>query len=1363
MKGKDCIEMRPSSKDNFNKLGIRWRFYFFSSVYRNVCYNNHNLIFIVVVLDTFFCLIPLVSPQIHYFAGIPGKDNIWYADVIFDIFRPQAFDANIIILIFLLLYLVTLIVFIFCVMKPILIRRLHFVLVFPAHLFIFHFSAGIFGYCVHYLYIYRDDIYRIIISIVFIVVFALYFAFFTFLTYIESNSLIRPNPFYAEWFHGLTLFYPFWIFVVHNASFHIERIDSVTSRIVLYSLIAFISFLVAFEFMRIQPFLLFLMNDLQSSKSVVVGIYFIIAICLNFATIDFGPQMISAIVVIAISVFLILHLIAGKRRKSHEKIVKQLDDVENLNTDAIHISLSSISSQAQLNLVIKCGFTSGSRVITSFPFVRYCFERFPSSNWLLSYLVFLYGTVWGSDPNSYKFFLHMLSVERYHFVNELLLFQNIFCFMQIAENMSPIIVRYLEEYRWKNLILSQAHYEIWMKNIITTELNKFHHNTLNLCYSFAETEDYLKGLYAMFPFSPSVLFELSIYYADFKNDFYNASKFYDKATHLAQNSVKGISSELFHNFESAFPILMTQNEKHEKKSNEYDFLSLMEHHDRAQRQSNVFYTNDQYIKTLANHFSINQELCPQNVTYFRAETFRILVWSIIMAIGLLVLFGTHFYIRNALPNDKDKYNYILSIMNETVHFRQYLSMSEYDVMLILTIQAHRFENISRVYLRDNGETPPLLDDPFFWFAVSHLSVAEEITSSYKYYFEHLSEMVAIDKIYANNVHQENMTFFSLYEDFHTIGIMFVQSRSIMSENFNETNFYLTVQYLADIGNQVYKILADEMKELAEGTSKRYSTWFIGLIIADSIVNITFNLIYFYYTTIKMQNLFSIIRTIQRPALISIANRFNKVLLFKEHHIPTSHFNHFYLPLLYYAVSVIFLMITPIYFCIIAYSYSDYPINVDSLPNLPPIDNTTNFMYYTYAVVEYLIESNSTIMNNFNSDIMNDVYCINSICIHDLFSTVSDVDIYQYKFYDQMNTTKMKAVASITFIGCIIFFILFLWASIELILLYSVAHKMLHFIPIQASQTNPVLSQLQNDQKVSYQKMREFSLDLRKVPEAFNFFCAIYFDENDMVVKTIGNTSMIFKHNSMQTLVQISNYIITKGKHVEGSSFEQFFSEKQKFPVFFSLYQGSEFSMKFNSNTELFIKDETLNIEANQKRRDIQELNQSVEFVKPKAGLNTNQVILLIIDQIPDSLRNKLLKEWLKYKERIVRIDSRQHRYICLICINEKDSKETGLLSLQSFLKDIEFLHNEVKIALDFGGPIQIFDLSRCMMAKSRVVGKVYDRSLILASSLQTGKMVATQEFCEFIMLDNNVHYKDLLVTDEETIKITDICVDSIVR
>ncbi|OHT11030.1 hypothetical protein TRFO_19419 [Tritrichomonas foetus] len=1363
MKSEVTVDQIKNGGYRSRKLGMKWRFYIFASVYRNVCFCNYAWSLLTAVLDAIFSVFPLVQPILGYFRLLYDgegqstlSDRIWSNSLVMGALSPDFVDTNTIILIFCVFIALFIVMFIICVACPHSIRRLHYFLMYPIHLVFCHFSCSMAGYCIHDISNhFGKDRERSILSLIYMVFFIFYFCFFTFMNYIESNSLIRPNTLYVEWFHGYTSFSPFLIFFFENVGYHTQRIQNINIRIILYSIEIIIAVIFGIYTINIQPFHYFMMNDLYGAKYLTVAFYGLLAIASNFIKDSIGTAPISSVAVIGAVFFVIVHIINENHRKSHEQILNQLDDVENLTVESIKVGLSSLTSENQIKMVIKCGFASGNSAISSLPFIKYCIDRYPNSRWILSFLVFLYGTVWGSDPMSYKFFLHMLSIEQYHLIPELLLFQNVYCYMQCAENMSPIIMRYLEQYRWSMLIMVQAHKDFWTSSATITSFKKFKKIAENIAFNCQSSHEDLLNLESMFPFSASVMYERSIFEADFNHEFLEAAKYYQKGVHFATNGIKSIASNLYQGFETAFPS-SKENILEEPELKEFNFLSFMEHHDRAQRHSNVFSSNDNYIKTLSNSFSIKQELLPQRVTFFRAEIFSIILVNFILGIVFFSLYFVHLYIRNILPIEKYHYYSVQKMLFQIVNFRQGLSFFQYDFVLVTAIQSGMYDNITNEYLWEDQEPPDLLDNPFFWFSISHLDIAESTTSAFKFYLERFNRTIKLPKFYAYGIENEEATFNSLFLDYHRNAIMMFQCRSIDAQNFDEENLNQIISALDDIGKQIYQYLIEYIIEYAKGTLSRNIGWFIGLLVFDIVFaacgGLALNFLYKSY----IQNIFSIVRTIQPPALKLIANQFNRVLLFKEHHIPTIHTSALIHPILYFILGMLCYAIGPATFTYEASRNKNVSIFVDALPELPPIDSSMRFIYYCFAIIEYLTQTNSSKLTHFNASIINGIYGDEALCIHRMFDQIVNVKPFEYEYYTKLDEIDCIVTSVISLIFGAIFFYLFAWSSVKYIHLMMTIRLIFYFIPLRSAQTNPVLSQLYNGQSASKDKVKKFSKDLQTPPSTFDFFCAIFFDENDEIVSTVGNVNKVLQKNKLNNMETFALFLKNRAKLHEGVSLDEFFEKKMSKPIFFSLYEGSEFSMQFNNPNELFIKDESTNILVNQKRRVTQELNSNAEKLKPKANLNTSQVVLIIIDRIPQKDLPKYI-EIIEGIEGIIKIDSRHQRLVLFISILSMPTKkpQEAIQILFGFIKQSSKLLSRAQVAVDLGGPIQLIDTAKSPMAKSRVVGTVYDNLLIFAAGVEKGDLFFTKQVVEVTNLSGLI-FQTFRITDSIVIEAANV-------
>lgn len=1366
MKSEEGNETFKNGGYHSRKLGFKWRLYIFSSIYRNICLNNYPINFFSEIISIILTSFPLSQPICHYFQNLGDdydndnglkpeqnlakfKYSIWNTSYILSYISPDAISTNTILIGEIILMAFSLIFFMVCVMYPVLISKFHYLLSFPIHIILFQFFSSCFGFCIYYIArCLSDNLITSIASFFFIIFFFFYYCFFTFLSYIESNSLIRPNNNLFEWFHGGSAFTPFLILLYNVVGYNTERISLLPSRILLYSIQLVISFAVSLTILFKHPYHQYWMNDISSSKHLTVSFYSAVAICMNYLKRRLGTWLLSSIPVICLLIFMIIHFFNEFRRRSALRILNQIDCVENLSIEAIKLGLSSLTNVGQIEMVIKYGFSSGNKVVISPSFIRYCVEEYPESNWLISYIIFLYGTVWGADPISYRFFLHMLSVEKLHMVPELLLFQLIYCYMQCSETISPIIARYLEEYRWSFLIIAQSHKDFWLHASTTTSLRHFSIFAENYAFNFVKNVNNLKNLEAMFPFSPSVMYEKSMFMADFKNDYLISSKCFSKGSKMSSDGSKYIAFKLLSGYESM--IRESNAYIDEKEPTEYTFLSLKESHDRAQRKASFFNTNDFYIKRLSNSFSTKPESLPQPVTFFRAETFSMVFTMVLMTIVAIILFFLHFHIQTLLQTEKEHYDYIKRMIRETIFFRQGLAICQYDIMLILMVESRVYENISKKYLREGGETPSsILNDQFFWFVINHLSRTEEDTSKYSIFFQDFSTKIGLPKLYAFNITYENSTFQSLFFNYHRTAIMFIQCRKIPAQVFEIDEFIYTIAALDDIAKQVYQHLSDHIHDYAKGSINRNAAFLIGLPIVDIVLAIAFGLALKIIFMNYLWKIFSIVRTIQPPALKTISVQFDRLLKFQEHHIPKVKTNPFYHPILYYILCLLSFFILPIVYCVKANNEKkiDDKNIISHLPSLPPIDSSINFMYYTFAVIEYLIKINSTLIPYYNASIVQAVFGPDPICVHYLFTSLVEVDEFQYNFYEEMKKADIILVTSLTLFFACLFFVLFIWSSWKYILLMNCINKIFHFINFRSAQTNPVLSQLYNGQSVSNDRVKKFSNDLQTPPTKFDFFLTFFFDENYDIVSHVGYLEKILNSNFyIHDLNSLVNFLNNSATIHKGITIDEFFSKKiPTKQLFFSLDEGSEFSMQFNNPLELFIKDESTNFFINKRRRMLQELSVNSDKLASLASLDTKTVVLLIIDQISiENISIILSKAKLYENQGLVKLDSRNNRlvfFISTFLMPNKTGKEATDIMFH-FINDFSFILPQVKCAVDFGGPLQLFNTVKSPMAKSRAIGVIFDVLSLFTSSIKIGKFFITKSIADVIGLDNFIEDND---------------------
>ena len=304
------------------------------------------------------------------------------------------------------------------------------------------------------------------------------------------------------------------------------------------------------------------------------------------------------------------------------------------------------------------------------------------------------------------------------------------------------------------------------------------------------------------------------------------------------------------------------------------------------------------------------------------------------------------------------------------------------------------------------------------------------------------------------------------------------------------------------------------------------------------------------------------------------------------------------------------------------------------------------------------------------------------------------------------------------------------------------NKIFHFINFRSAQTNPVLSQLYNGQAVSNDRVKKFSNDLLTPPSKFDFFLTYFFDENNDIVSHVGYLEKIMSLNyyihDLNSLVNFLNEYATIHK---GVTLDEFFNARSSSKqIFFSLDEGSEFSMQFNNPFELFIKDESSNFLINKRRRMLQDLIVNSDKLASLATLDTKIIVLLIIDQVSNENIQLFLSNAIKYETQgLVKLDSRNSRLIFFVSISQmpnKTGKEAADV-LFHFIQDCFFLLPYVKCAVDYGGPLQLINTVKSPMAKSRAIGEILDVLALFVSSIKIGKFYITKSMAQIIDFDDN--------------------------
>lgn len=1219
---------------------------------------------------------------------------------------------------------------------------------------LFPYFSGTLGYCIYFLSSHYDDNIRIrIFSIFYLIFFVPYAVFVCFLMYIEGNSLVKPNPLFAEWFSGIIYTYPLSMGFTSLVCFCCVRLGIPIIIDIALSVSALIHIIEGVYIIYDIPYMNYVINELIATQMFSVAICSLVSIIATRDPTIFGPWPISITPIIVCVIFVIVHLISVSRRKPNERLVQQIDSSQNITVETLATTLSSLTTEMQFRIVIKSGLLSGSSSVTNITFVRFCLEKFPNSQWMLAYVVFLYSTVWGSDANTYKFLLHILSLEIFRGAPEILLFQNIYCVMQTAQDVSPIISRYLNQYRRFTLLLSRTHKEFWLTSTIS--LKDFSY-TMNHFYKILQDQKgRLLDMYAMFPFSPAVAFERSIFLADFNHDYIESSKYYEHGNQLSRNGVNYVSNLLYNQFSSFFPAALAQHKLFKKRNDkgDYTFLSLRDFHDHARRMTTTMNTSDKYFNATSTFTIPRNQVIPKSY-FFKAMIIIYCVTFSVMLLGYLAFLIGHHQLEIFLPNDTYMYFKIKNLLDQAVLFRKNIAVTQFDIMLISAVLSRKYENFTSLIDPNHTISP----DDLYWFTLTHLNMAVEETNRFKYLIDTFQPVLDTD-IRCFNCTKPECAFLPLYMDFHEYCILFYQSRSINITHFEESkgSFYMLINALSDVTQKIYYAYADYEKLYTENTFQR--NWAICLILpfSEIILCLVGSLtLYVIFQNVK-NSMFSIIRTVQPPELKFIASQFDKVLSFEEHQTPESGTYKPRSPLIFFIISTVFLFLFPFIVLIIIIFKENTMEIPESLPPLPKVYNSNLFVYYSYAVLEYQInmikESNDTDKSFLNYTSIEEIYGTDIFCIHHMFNiTYSNDTSMTNEFYETFSVNEFLFYSYFTAVVSFIFLILFIITMTRNIdILYS-TRILLYFIPMQAAQSNPVFSTLRDGGTVSLDEVKQFSDDLKTVPINIDFFCALFLDTRNKITKSVGDVRK-FLHIEPRSLTDLNIFLNNNATCKEGTSFDNFFQTKPLTPIYLSIENGAEIAMNFTTATELFVRDASHNQLANKKKRTMQKISSFLNDIQKLRNMNTEKVVIIYFSAV----NKQLATEILKIKEAfpiIIPFDQRNEALAFFISISEHPDANNLAIS---FLQSLREILTQIKCTVDAGGPLVFLDQAKSNYGKSRCICECYDRARLITLVSRIGENYLTKDYLAITDIDISViQLIDLHVADDCIVEATPI-------
>lgn len=1332
-----------------NPLGIKWRFFLFSIILKNASFQSVSYIAVTSILYITMSILPSFYPILAKYQiteiNFSQEEAIFPYSSLLSIISPTILPLKMCIILSIIFCVASIFCFIICLYEPSFTLYLHLILDIKIHMIFLPWTTGTIGYAIYVASNYDEiDSIGLWYCIIPIFIFPFYIFIISLLNFSDMNSIVKPNSTITGWFVSFPFYQPTIYALISLVGYQCINWPRIVTYIGLV-IVIIICIIVGVWALITSPFLLFISNEILATQMFTVSSFFIFSLFFIEFDVSFTSISVATIPVFSLIIFLISHFIFQYRSSSFGQILSQINtDLEQLTADSLQATLSPLTHQISLAQIVKEGLLAGNKAVLSEVFIQYCLDCYPNSEWFLGYVAFLYGLIWKNDPSVYRFLLHLLSLDTFSMPIEYTLFQYVYCFMQISQTLSPMIMRRLSKYRETVLKYVVAHKTFWL-SAIKSEPKNFQKTKTQMFRLFLDVQKQARVLELMFPFCPCVRCELSLYEADLAHNIINADNQYTIASSLLRNNSEFVTSSLFDYFMIYFPNTrryFQQIQEDPVDPNQYRFLSFQEHYNDAHRQGISLNPNDTYLTSLTHTFTMsrNQPQIDPKVDRIRLFfTKFVLLFTILVYIGLIIF---HHMIDPGLVDSIDSIESLNDILNATTHFRYDINRIQFDVDLLM--------NIINCTYSDGCD-----DYNLFLFVMEHLSYAESSILSYKYKldsFEYLKENTSIIDC-CDNI---NCSFSYLFGVIHEICLFFLNSNEVknVSKIGLHHNMNLITQSLAKVIDNIYDLVYKVFVDKSENSFKNIQTYLYILISIEIFMAIVMSIVTSLLLKRMKDNITDVIRTAQPPIIQYIANQFDKLLSFdKYQNVEVNSYGYGQIEIPYVLMFAV-LLIYPILVLSKIPGYSIFEFNRKPLSQIINCTEETQFLYYSLAMLEYSTYSSRNTPVSSYRQIVESYHS----CFHNTFSlNEEEVEknpvqiVMKNKFLKQ----KMYAIHGSLIALSALIFIVFLRSVYLEMSIVKIGRLLLKFIPSSAAQSNPVFAKLLRGQIISKSDVSQFTHSIKIENDDLSFFCILYYDFSGKITHSVGDVKKYLTVNAPQTIDDLAQLLIEKCKdELPEKDINLFFLNKtENEPLNVSFFPNHEITLLFSKNPDsIVIKDDSSHYEANSKSRMIKRLNKALNIYLPNNLKVIQKVVISMVYADSTNLLSQIKNLILSFNQFII-VDSRNH-VVAFIINAESDEKVACEFALNFVNNELALFLNSIKLAMTVGGPLSFFDSMKNQTTKSRCVGSCYDSAKLLLNDADFGVPLITKDVYQKAGVDiSSFDFVEKEIADDITVTV----------
>jgi len=904
----------------------------------------------------------------------------------------------------------------------------------------------------------RSTTVMIVLSIIFNIVLIPYLFIVCIMNYTNNNSFSKPNIAHAQWFSCLSLYYPIYLFGHSYAGFC--SFSLLTHFGIMVLVVSSISSLFMGIFtLHTLPFLHFMGNQVFAARMFLSAFFGFFAAFAVFDHIIY-PNFVYALIPLFSIIFYSMtsHYVSQKKQVIQSLLNSAFHNPSLvMNESFINSTFSSIGSNANLQLCIKEIILSSKHSDLLDKLLMISLKTYPQENWYFSLCPFLYVLFLTPNNTIYKFFLHLLSLNQFGFQIEYSLFQFVYFWMMASKVESPIIFSEINEYREKVLEYLISRRDFWDSSL-SANYPSYANSLIKMADSFRIIENKIEELQVMFPYSPTILYESSLFYHDFTNGYKKSNYYFKRAQTIAEYSSIHVSREMWDSYELFFARNSDLTKQQKKNNDIYSVLSFIDYSSLLTRKGVSLNVKDHYFSTLTHQYTVNANVKPINPKYDNSKMYCLYSCFFCFVFSFWLFFYLHFKDFRSRERDHNRMLNILELIEQTTEMNYIVSFAT--------------QSINSFLLNGNHQKWSYDQNDLFCFLSNISSVLLNLIDNYYYNYTKITPFI-ITGLCQDSENNCSIHFF--YSSIHHYLLMLSEANSLSIGFDKEQEFVFSqlLQQISIIMDRIYSGLIDYQNRNLLNSINDIKVSFLVIITLELLFFLIMSMTFWKLLESMHQSIFSVIGTCQPPIAKKLMVKFNKVINF-YHEYPKVEDTLHQMNIGILMLLVIFPLVLYQAFIIIrVYKLKLIKLSSQKFNNEIPFTNSSSKIFSLSIFMAQNISSRGI------------------ICLNDI--------IYMYYVKDMQvikERTRIRAIYKIVFLRRYrIFNFISLWASFLLHFIFikralyefgliKTGKNVIKEIPQNAIQSNPVMKKLLSYNGLSSKDVYKYQEDLQKMPEDF---------------------------------------------------------------------------------------------------------------------------------------------------------------------------------------------------------------------------------------------------------------------------------------